>query len=78
MADEAKEEIEETHIDRLKKYRDLIKSGIRDKEATELVWPSTTANVLRNAKTKADKDQKDKDDKDAADAAKKEKGAKKD
>lgn len=78
MAEDAKEAVEETHIDRLKKYRELIKSGIRDKEATELVWPSTTANVLRNAKTKADKDQKDADDKTAAEAAKKEKGAKKD
>lgn len=64
--------VEETHIDRLKKYRELIKSGIRDKEASEMVWPTTTANVLRNAKVKADKDQKDEDDKNAADAAKKE------
>ena len=71
MAAEAKEEIEETHIDRLKKYRELIKSGVRDKEASEMVWPTTTANVLKNAKVKADKDQKDVEAKDAADAAKK-------
>lgn len=74
MAEEAIEE-EETHIDRLKKYRELIKSGVRDKEANELVWPTTTANVLKNAKAKADRDQKDADDKTAADAAKKEKPA---
>ncbi len=70
MANEDMEE-EETHIDRLKKYRELIKSGIRDKEANEMVWPTTTANVLRNAKVKADKEQKAEDAKKGADDAKK-------
>ena len=70
MAEEAIE-IEETHIDRLKKYRNLIKSGVRDKEATEMVWPTTAANILKNAKVKADKDLKDVEIKNAADAVKK-------
>jgi len=70
MAEEA-DEIEETHIDRLKKYRNLIKSGVRDKEATEMVWPTTSANILKNAKVKADKDLKDGETKAAAAAAKK-------
>ncbi|HIH18701.1 TPA: hypothetical protein HA225_01865 [Candidatus Micrarchaeota archaeon] len=46
---------EETHFDRRKKYKDLVAGGMSDKVATESVWPSTTANIAKNAKEAADK-----------------------
>lgn len=46
---------EETHFDRRKKYKDLVAGGMSDKAATESVWPSTTANIAKNAKDAADK-----------------------
>lgn len=48
------EPAEETHFDRKKKYRELIASGVTDKEAVESVWPSTTARIAKNAKDKKD------------------------
>ena len=54
--DPAEEEAdEETHIDRRKKYKDLVAGGMSDKTAKESVWPSTTAGIMKNAKEKADK-----------------------
>jgi|GEM_PF-1579716 len=75
MAENA-EEVEETHLDRLKKYRALVAGGMLDKDATEKVWPSTTANMVKNAKEKSDK--KDADKATAGKNDKKEKGKKKD
>ena len=31
---------EETYLDRLKKYHELIATGIGDKKASETVWPT--------------------------------------
>jgi len=31
---------EETYLDRLKKYRELIATGVSDKKASESVWPT--------------------------------------
>lgn len=56
---EEKEEDGETHLDRRKKYNDLVAGGMRDKEASESVWPSTTAGLVKNAKERADKAKKD-------------------
>ncbi len=53
LAEEPEEE--ETHLDRRKKYNELVAGGMRDKEATEKVWPRTTAGMVQNAKEKADK-----------------------
>ncbi|VVB99598.1 Uncharacterised protein [uncultured archaeon] len=47
-------EIEETHFDRKRKYRELIAKGVGDKEAVEAVWPSSSARIAQNAKDKAD------------------------
>lgn len=54
---EDKIEEEETNLDRLRNYRKLVAGGKSDKEAIELVWPSTT--VGKNAKDKVDKDKAD-------------------
>ena len=54
MDADKKEEPEETHFDRKKKYRELIAKGVGDKEAVEAVWPSSTARIVKNAKDKAD------------------------
>jgi hypothetical protein len=45
----------ETHLDRRKKYKDLVAGGMSDKIATEEVWPSTTVGMVKNAKEAADK-----------------------
>jgi len=50
-----KEEPEETHFDRRKKYRELVAGGMTDKEATEKVWPTSAATIAKNVKEKADK-----------------------
>lgn len=47
-------EAEETHFDRKKKYRELVATGVGDKEAVEAVWPSSSARIAKNAKDKAD------------------------
>ena len=65
MAEEKTEEpeVEETHFDRRRKYRELIAKGVGDKEAVEAVWPSSSARIAKNAKDKkdtADKKEKDK------------------
>ena len=67
MAEEKTEEpeIEETHFDRKKKYRELIAKGVGDKEAVEAVWPSSSARIAKNAKDKEDADAKAKDEKEA-------------
>ena len=58
-------------MERLKQYRKLISSGTSDKVATEMVWPSTTANLVKNTADKVAKDEKAaKDEKTAKDAAK--------
>ena len=62
--DDEKEEILETEGDRRKKYRKLRLGGMMDKEATEKVWPSTSAGIKINF------DEKAKDDADAAAKAK--------
>ncbi len=54
MEEEKTEEPEETHLDRKKKYRELVASGVGDREAVEAVWPSSSARVAKNAKDKAD------------------------
>jgi len=60
MEDEEKKEPEETHFDRKKKYVELVKEGMSDKEAVETVWPSSTARIAKNAKDKADKEDEEK------------------
>jgi hypothetical protein len=50
---------EETHIDRKKKYKELVAGGMSDKAATEKVWPSMTSTIVKNAKEKADKEAKE-------------------
>lgn len=62
MADAKKDEpeVEETHFDRRKKYRDFVKGGMTDKEATEKVWPTSAATIAKNVKEKKDKDEKGK------------------
>ena len=62
MADE-KEEPEETHFDRRRKYRELVAGGMTDKEATEKVWPTSAATMAKNAKEKSDKDDADEKEK---------------
>ena len=53
MEEEKTEEPEETHFDRKKKYRELVATGVGDKEAVEAVWPSSSARIAKNAKDKA-------------------------
>ncbi len=59
MALAEEEPDEETHIDRRKKYKDLVAGGMNDKNAMESVWPSTTAGIMKNAKEKSDKKKKE-------------------
>lgn len=63
MTEEKKEEPEETHFDRRRKYRELVAGGMTDKEATEKVWPTSAATIAKNVKEKKDKDEKDKEKK---------------
>ncbi len=49
---------EETHLDRRKKYNELIASGMTDKAASEKVWPTLTSTMVKNAKEKAEKEAK--------------------
>jgi len=66
MADEKKEEpeeVEETHFDRRKKYRELVAGGMGDKQASETVWPTSAATIMKNVKDKKDKEEKAKAEK---------------
>ena len=54
MDADKKEEPEETHFDRKKKYKLLVAGGMSDKAASETVWPSMASTILKNAKDKAD------------------------
>lgn len=63
MEEEKTDEPEESHLDRKKRYVDLIAKGVTDKEAVEQVWPSTTARIAKNAKDKKDADDKEKEGK---------------
>ena len=70
---EEPEEAEETHFDRRRKYRELVAGGMGDKQASETIWPTSAATIMKNVKEKKDKDEKDKKDKeDKAEKAKKE------
>ena len=48
----------ETHLDRRRKYNELMAGGMSDKDANEKVWPTKRATTLQNAKEKADKEAK--------------------
>ena len=63
MEDIKDEPEEENHFDRRKKYRELVKGGMTDKEATEKVWPTSAATIAKNVKEKSDKDEEDRKEK---------------
>ena len=56
---EEKPEVEETHLDRRRKYNELVAGGMRDKDASEKVWPTKRATTLKNAEEKAEKEAKE-------------------
>lgn len=56
--EEEKDEPEENHFDRRRKYRELMASGMTDREASETIWPTSAATIKKNAQDKRDKDAK--------------------
>jgi hypothetical protein len=55
LGEHMENEKEENAVDRKLKYRKLVAGGMSDRDASEEVWPTTAAGMLRNRKILQDK-----------------------